>query len=144
MLLELSFVKFLTTTALTIVSSKFTVLLVLKRLFVGISNQSRFLVHKLRAVRHGTLESNVHEHVVDELVNFDKLHVSTLHWAVRLLLLPLLDANFAKEGLALGTFFGIQHNLLANNAFKVILLLLYRYLFLWLIVVLLSRDVRRG
>ena len=144
MLLELSFVNFLAAAALAIVSSEFTVFLVLQSLFVGVSNQARFLVHELRAVGHGTLESNVHEHVADELVNFDELHVPALHWAVRLLLLPLLDANFAEKGLALGAFFGVQHNLLANNAFKVVLLLLYRYLFLWLIVTLLSRDIGRG
>jgi len=100
-LLNLTFVNLHPTIKLTVMFPKITVLLMFYSFLVRIPNQPSFLIHKLRTVWNGAFEPHLHEHIVDEFVNLNKLHVLALHRAIPFLFLPLLYADLAEKSLAL-------------------------------------------
>ena len=144
MIFHLPFINFSATPSLTIVPSVLTVLLMLYSLFVRVPNEPSFFIDELRTVWHQTLKPHIHEHIVNELMDFNIFHLLTLHRTIRLFLLPFLNANFAEQSLALWAFFWLQYYLLADDTFEMILLLLYRNNLFWGIVTFLTGYVCRG
>ena len=95
-LLNLTFVDFGSTVQLTEVASILAVLLMLNSLRVLITNEPSISINLLGAVFHWTVEPQIHEYVVNELMDLNILCIRALERAVSFLLTPLLDTHFAK------------------------------------------------
>lgn len=95
-LLYLTFVDFGSTVQLTEVASILAVLLMLNSLRVLITNEPSISINLLGAVFHWTVEPQLHEYVVNELMDLNILCIRALERAVSFLLTPLLDTHFAK------------------------------------------------
>jgi len=95
-LLYLTFVDFSSTVQLTEVASILAVLLMLNSLRVLIPNEASISINLLGAVFHWTVEPQIHEYVVNELMDLNILCIRALERAVSFLLTPLLDTHFAK------------------------------------------------
>ena len=123
-LFDLFFVELGATPKLAEMASILAVFLMLDGFCVRIPDKSRGRVFEFRAILHRTIESELHQDVVDELVDLDVLCIGTLERAVPFLLLPFLNASFAEQSLALAAFFGVQNNLCTDQALEVFMLTL--------------------
>jgi hypothetical protein len=96
MILNISVEHLLTASLLAVMLSELTILLMFDSFCICVSDEASAFLHELWASFHWAIESQVHEHVVDELVNLDVLGVWALQWTVRLLFLPFLNASLAE------------------------------------------------
>jgi hypothetical protein len=95
-ILNFSVEHLLTASLLAVMLSELTILLMFDSFCICVSDEASAFLHELWASFHWAIESQVHEHVVDELVDLDVLGVWALQWAVRLLFLPFLNASLAE------------------------------------------------